>query len=79
MPVKIFLAVKAKEGRADQVQHSLKKLEEVIMVCTVSDGPYDVVALVEVPTLEEYKSFSIDKVGSVHHVIDYTSFIAIEQ
>ena len=78
MSVKIFLAVNVKEGRAKQVQSNLRTLEEVTIACSVSDGPYDVVALVEVPTLEEYKSFSIDRVSLLPHVTDYTSFIVID-
>jgi DNA-binding Lrp family transcriptional regulator len=79
MPVKIFLAVNVKSGKEKQVQGSIKKFEEVTLACCVSDGPYDVVALVEVPTLEEYKAFSIDKVSSLQHITDYTSFITIDQ
>jgi DNA-binding Lrp family transcriptional regulator len=79
MPVKIFLAVNAKSGKEKQVQAALKKFEEVTLSCCVSDGPYDVVALVEVLSLEEYKTFSIDRVSSIPHIIDYTSFISMDQ
>ncbi|MHA2359315.1 MAG: Lrp/AsnC ligand binding domain-containing protein [Candidatus Thorarchaeota archaeon] len=79
MPVKIFLAVNVKEGRAKLVQTKLKTFEEVILACSVSDGPYDVVAIIEVPILEEYKSFSVDKVSTLPHITDYTSFITIDE
>ena len=79
MPVKIFLAVNVKPGRGKQVQGNIKKFDEVTLSCYVSNGPYDVVAYVEVPTLEEYKSFSIDKVSSLQDITDYTSFITIDQ
>lgn len=79
MPVKIYLAVNVKSGKTKQVQGNIKKFEEVTLACCVSGGPYDIVALVEVPTLEEYKSFSIDKVSSLPHVTDYTSFITVDQ
>ncbi len=78
MPVRIFLAVNAKEGRAKKIQDSLRNFEEVVLVCTVANGPYDVVAIVDVKSLEDYKSFSIDKVGSLSDVYDYTSFITID-
>lgn len=79
MPVKIFLAVTVKEGRAKQVQSNLRTFEEVTLACSVSDGPFDVVALIEVPTLEEYKLFSVDKVSTLQDITDYTSFITIDQ
>ena len=79
MPVKIFLAVNVKSGRTKQVQGYIKKFEEVTLACSVSAGLYDVVALVEVPTLEEYKTFSIDKVSTLQDITDYTSFIIIDQ
>ncbi|MFW9810197.1 MAG: Lrp/AsnC ligand binding domain-containing protein, partial [Candidatus Thorarchaeota archaeon] len=79
MPVRIFLAINVKEGRAKQVQSNLKKFDWVTLACSVSNGPYDVVAFVEVPSLEEYKEFSVDKVSTLQYVTDYTSFITIEQ
>ena len=79
MPVTIFLAVNVKSGKEKQVQTALKNFEEVTLACAVSAGPYNVVALVEVPSLDEYKSFSIDKVGKLQHITDYTSFIAMDQ
>ncbi|MGY5864514.1 MAG: Lrp/AsnC ligand binding domain-containing protein [Candidatus Thorarchaeota archaeon] len=79
MPVKIFIAINVKSGRMNQVQRSIREFEEVTLACSVSDGPYDVVALVEIPTLEDYKSFSIDKVSSLDDITDYTSFITIDQ
>ncbi|MHA2025066.1 MAG: Lrp/AsnC family transcriptional regulator [Candidatus Thorarchaeota archaeon] len=79
MPVKIFLAVNVKSGKGKEVQGNIKKFEEVTLVCSVSAGTYDIVAFVEVPTLEEYKAFSIDKVSSLQDITDYTSFITIDQ
>lgn len=79
MPIKVFLAVVTKPGKEKEVQKNLRAIDEVILACSVSDGLYDVVAMIEVPTLNEYRMFSIDKVSSVPNVIDYTSFIIMDQ
>ncbi|MFW9793798.1 MAG: Lrp/AsnC ligand binding domain-containing protein [Candidatus Thorarchaeota archaeon] len=78
MPVRIFLAVNVKTGKAKKVQSMLRDCEEVVLACTVSNGPYEVVAIVDIESLDNYKSFSIDKVGSLPDVDDYTSFITID-
>ena len=79
MPIKIFLGVTVKSGRAKEVQKNLRTIDEVVLVCSVSDGLFDVVAMVEVTTLDDYRSFSIDKVGVVPNIIDYTSFIIMDE
>ncbi|MFW9834089.1 MAG: Lrp/AsnC ligand binding domain-containing protein [Candidatus Thorarchaeota archaeon] len=79
MPVKVFLAATVKPGKEKEVQKNLKAIEEVVLACSVSDGIYNVVAMVEVSTLEDYRTFSIDVVSTVRHILDYTSFIIIEQ
>ena len=72
MPVKVFLAVKTKPGKSKEVQKS-------VLACSVADGIYDVVAIVEVSSLDEYRTFSIDKVSGVPNILDYTSFIIMDQ
>ncbi|MFW9811591.1 MAG: Lrp/AsnC family transcriptional regulator [Candidatus Thorarchaeota archaeon] len=79
MSVTIFLAVNVQSGKEQKVQAALKKFNEVTLACAVSAGPYDVVALVEIPSLEEYKAFSIDRVSTIPHITDYTSFIVMDQ
>ena len=79
MPVKVFLAAIVKPGKAKEVQKNLRAIEEVVLVCSVSDGPYDIVAMVEVSSLDDYRTFSIDKVSLVQHMIDYTSFIIMDE
>jgi DNA-binding Lrp family transcriptional regulator len=79
MPVKVFLAVIAKPGKAKEVQKNLRAIDEVVLACSVSDGQYDVVAMVEVSSLDDYRSFSIDKVSSVPNMVDYTSFIIMDE
>ena len=79
MPVKVFLTVNTKPGKAKEVQKNLRAIEEVTLACSVSDGLYDVVAIVEVTSLDDYRTFSIDKVSSVPNVVDYTSFIIMDE
>jgi DNA-binding Lrp family transcriptional regulator len=79
MPVKVFLAATVKPGKAKDVQKNLRTIEEVVLACTVSDGPYDVVAIVEVSSLDDYRNFSIDRVSAVQHMVDYTSFIIMDE
>jgi len=78
MLIKVFLAVTAKPGKAKEVQKKLRELEDVVLACSVSDGLFDVVAMVEVTSLDDYRTFSIDTVSSVPNIIDYTSFIIMD-
>ncbi|MHA2353416.1 MAG: Lrp/AsnC family transcriptional regulator [Candidatus Thorarchaeota archaeon] len=79
MPVKVFLAVNVKSGKAKEVQRNLQTIDEVMLTCTISDGDYDVVAMVEVSDLDNYRTFAIDKVSSVTNVVDYSSFIIMDE
>ncbi|MFW9965268.1 MAG: Lrp/AsnC ligand binding domain-containing protein [Candidatus Sifarchaeia archaeon] len=78
MSIKVFLAVVTKSGKEKEVQKNLRAIDEVKLACSVSDGLYDVVAMIEVLTLDEYRTFSIDKVSAVPNIIDYTSFIIMD-
>jgi len=77
MPIKVFLAINTKKGYAEDIQSKLTKFNEVTLVCTVKNGIFDVVAIVDVGSLELYRIFSIDKVGKMPHIEDYTSFIIL--
>jgi len=79
MPIKVFLAATVKPGKAKEVQKNLRAIDEVVLACSVSDGPYNVVAMVEVSSLDDYRTFSIDKVSAVSHMLDYTSFIIMDE
>jgi DNA-binding Lrp family transcriptional regulator len=79
MPFKVFLAVVVKPGKAKEVQKNLRAIDEVVLACSVSDGTYDIVAMVEVSSLDDYRSFSIDKVSNVSNIVDYTSFIIMDE
>ncbi|MFW9920167.1 MAG: Lrp/AsnC ligand binding domain-containing protein [Candidatus Thorarchaeota archaeon] len=77
MPIKVFLAINTKKGHAEDIQSRLTKYNEVSLVCTVKNGIFDVVAIVDVDSLENYRNFSIDKVGKLPNLEDYTSFIIL--
>jgi DNA-binding Lrp family transcriptional regulator len=79
MPIKVFLAINAERGHARAIHIKLSKLEEVTSVCTVESGIFDVVAFIDVDSLEDYRLFSIDKVGKLPHVANYTSFITLAE
>jgi len=77
MPIKVFLAINTKKGHAEDIQSRLTKYNEVTLVCTVKNGIFDVVAIVDVESLENYRNFSIDTVGKFPNIEDYTSFIIL--
>jgi len=77
MPIKVFLAINTKKGHAEDIQSRLTKYNEVSLVCTVKNGIFDVVAIVDVESLENYRNFSIDTVGKFPNIEDYTSFIIL--
>ena len=79
MPIKVFLAVNIKAGKVNEVQKNLKAIDAVKLACIVTDGEYDIVAMIEVLSLDEYRTFSIDKVSGVPHITDYTSFIIMDE
>jgi DNA-binding Lrp family transcriptional regulator len=79
MPIKIFLAVTTKSGKEKEVQMRLRAIDGVTLSCSITEGHYNVVAMVEVPSLDEYRSFSVDRVSLVPNIDDYTSFIIMEE
>lgn len=79
MPIKVFLAVVAKSGKTKEVLKNLRAIDEVRLACSVSDGEYDVVAIIEVRSLDDYRTFSIDKMSKVPNINDYTSFIIVDE
>jgi DNA-binding Lrp family transcriptional regulator len=77
MSIKVFLAITCKRDRVREVQKELRRYEEVSTICIVENGVFDVVAFVDVESLEKYRTFSIDKVSRLSHIDDYTSFITL--
>jgi DNA-binding Lrp family transcriptional regulator len=79
MPIKVFLAIKAKKGHIEDTRARLTRFDEVTLACIVKDGVFDIVAIVDVESLELYRMFSIDKVGKIPFIEDYTSFIILDE
>ena len=78
MTIKVFLTLNVVAGYAQKIHKKLKSFKEVRLVCTIDHGKFDVVAFVEIESLEAYRNFSIDKIGKLPHLEDYTSFIALD-
>jgi DNA-binding Lrp family transcriptional regulator len=78
MGQKIFVGITTKPELADKVRQDLLQLREVKTACTVYSGNYDVVAIVDINTLERYSSFAIDTLASIEGIKDYDSFIIID-
>jgi DNA-binding Lrp family transcriptional regulator len=74
MVVKVFLVVNAKPEQRDEIHMILKGFDEVVFSCLVENGPYDIVAMVEVDTLDGYRPL-IEKVATIPHTEDFSSFI----
>ncbi|MHA1960508.1 MAG: Lrp/AsnC family transcriptional regulator [Candidatus Thorarchaeota archaeon] len=77
MAIRIFLTIRVEEGMAEAVRQKLAEFPEVQESYRVVTGGYNVVAFVEVKTMDRYRSFSVDQVGTISGVIDYTSFLTI--
>ncbi|MBN2230551.1 MAG: Lrp/AsnC ligand binding domain-containing protein [Candidatus Thorarchaeota archaeon] len=78
MTIKVFLTINVVSGRARDIRDKIKSFQEVRLVCTIDHGTFDVVAFVEIESLEDYRTFSIDKVGKLPYIEDYTSFITLD-
>jgi DNA-binding Lrp family transcriptional regulator len=78
MPIKVFLAITSGRGRIREVHKELRKFEEITTICIVENGQFDLVAFVDVESLEDYRNF-IDKVGRLPHIDDYTSFVTLAE
>ena len=77
MVVKVFLTIISEPGRINEIYTKLKSFDEVRLVCIVDSGPHDIVALVEVETLDGYRVL-IEKVASLPYAEDFSSFITVD-
>jgi len=75
IPVKVFLTVNVEAEHADDIRCTLCQFDEVCECYAIADGPYDVVAFIEVDEFSDYRDFAVDKISTVPHITDYTSFI----
>ncbi len=76
MPL-VFVGVKTAAGQAGNVCDTLRDVEGVQFVHVVYAGQYDVVLMVEVPTLEAYHDFVQYVLAKHPGIADFESFIAV--
>ncbi|MGY5880027.1 MAG: Lrp/AsnC ligand binding domain-containing protein [Candidatus Thorarchaeota archaeon] len=74
MVVKVFLVINTEPGRLDEIYANLKGFDEVVFACPIENGPFDIVAMVEVESLEGYRVL-IERVAAIPHTVDFSSFI----
>lgn len=77
MAVKVFLVVNTAPKRAKDMYAILKEFKEVTEVCTVDNGPYDIIAMVQVDDLDGYRLL-IEKVAAIPFAEDFSSFITVD-
>lgn len=75
--MRVFLAVEAEEGMAESICKTLRRFKEVKEAYLVSEGVYDVLAMIEVYTLDRYRIFAVDELGPIKGIIDYISFLVV--
>ncbi|TFG32957.1 hypothetical protein EU528_02020 [Candidatus Thorarchaeota archaeon] len=76
MVVKVFFVINAKPERLNKIHAALKSYDEVVLTCIVESGPYAIVSMVEVDTLNDYRVL-IEKVAALPHTDDFTSFFIV--
>ncbi|RLI59474.1 MAG: hypothetical protein DRO93_08335 [Candidatus Thorarchaeota archaeon] len=76
MPI-VFVGIKTHPGQSDAVRDALSSREEVRSICKLYAGQYDVVMVIEVPSLEKYHEFVAGVLADHEGVIDFESFIAV--
>ena len=77
MVVKVFFVINAKPEQLSKIHATLKEYDEVVLACIVENGPYDIVSMVEVDTLDDYRKL-IENVAVLPHTDDFTSFFIVE-
>lgn len=75
--MRVFLTLNVKSGYADEIISKLKAFKEVSLVCLINQGDFDIIAIVDVDTFEEYRDFSVEKIGKLSYIDDYASFITL--
>jgi len=78
MVVKVFLTIISEPGRINEIYTTLKSFDEVRLACIVDTGPHDIVAFVEVDTLDGYRVL-IEKVAALPNTEDFSSFITVDK
>ncbi len=77
MTIRVLFTVMAKPNKANVILHKLRSQEEVIEAHTISDGIFDVLAWIGVPSLEQYRLF-IERIADMPEIDDFESFITVD-
>ncbi|MBE0526900.1 MAG: Lrp/AsnC ligand binding domain-containing protein [Candidatus Thorarchaeota archaeon] len=77
MVVKVFLTINTEPERLDMIYVIVRDFDEVVFSCIVESGPYNIVAMVEVDTLDGYRKL-IEKIAALPHTEDFASFITLD-
>ncbi|NWF94587.1 MAG: Lrp/AsnC family transcriptional regulator [Candidatus Thorarchaeota archaeon] len=77
MPFRVFVAVKTSAAKMEQVRRYLREQRVVSQACSVYTGPYDIIAVVDVDSLDDYRRFALYDLPRIDGIEDYESFIAI--
>jgi DNA-binding Lrp family transcriptional regulator len=77
MAVKVFLAIITEPGKFDEIYDIVHAYDEVSFLCKVDSGSYDIMAMVTVKTLDDYRKL-IERVASLHHLEHFESFITLD-
>ena len=77
MVVKVFLTLVTETGHRDEIYDILRTFEEINLLCRVNSGTSDIVGMVYVDTLDDYRLF-IERVATIQNVEDFESFITVD-
>jgi hypothetical protein len=77
MVVKVFLTIITELGKLDEIYRIVQSYDEVSLLCKVDSGSYDIVAMVAVETLDDYRKL-IERVAGLDYLEDFESFITLD-
>ncbi len=77
MTIRVLFTVMSKPGKSDTIMNKLRAQKEVIEANTISDGKFDVIAWIGVPSLDDYRGF-IEKIAEIPEIDDFESFITVD-
>lgn len=76
MTAKAFVLIETVVGRTKEVVHSIRQLEKVKSVDTVT-GPYDIIAIVEAANLNEIGDLVTGKIHPINGISRTVTCLAI--
>jgi len=77
MTIRVLFTVMSKPDKAEVILSKLRAQKEVLEAHTISDGKFDVIAWIGVPSLGHYRMF-IEKMAEIKEIDDFESFITVD-